>query len=102
MVCCIRVGLEAHIGQKHSRNRSCVNPVCLRLPETEAFPVKVRTQRVQDIGGQTVVKKKPKDVVAVMPGRLKPYFYAVLGCGAGPELVQQGVEAIQVIMVLSL
>ena len=32
-----------------------------------------------------------------MPGRLKPYFYAVLRCGAGPELVQQGVDALQVI-----
>ena len=96
------IGFEARIGQKHRHNRSCVNPVCLRLPETETFPVKVGAQRVQDIGGQTVVKKKPKNVVAVMPGRLKPYFYAVLRGGTGPELVQQGVEAIQVIMVLSL
>lgn len=52
---------------------------------------------MMNIGGQTVVKKKPKNVVAVMPGRLKPYFYAVLGGGTGPELVQQGVEALQVI-----
>ena len=94
MVCCICVGLEARIGQKHSRNRSRVHPIRLGLSETEAFPVKVGAQRVQDIGGQTVVKEKPKDVVAVMPGRLKPYFYAVLGCRAGPELVQQSVEAL--------
>ena len=39
-------------------------------------------QGVQDIGGQTVVKKKPKQVVAVMSGRLKPYFYFVLRVGA--------------------
>ena len=32
-----------------------------------------------------------------MPGRLKPYFYAVLGCGASPELPKQGVEALKVI-----
>ena len=87
MVCCIRVGLEARIGQKHSRNRSRIHLVCLGPFQTETFLVKVGAQRVQDIGGQTVVKKKPEDVVAVMPGRLKPYFYAVLGRGAAPELV---------------
>ena len=32
-----------------------------------------------------------------MPGRLKPYFYAVLGRGAGAEFVQQGVETLQVV-----
>ena len=32
-----------------------------------------------------------------MPGRLKPYFYAVLGRGAGLELVQQSVEALQTV-----
>ena len=76
--------------------------VCLCPSETETFSVKVCVQRVQDIGVQTVVKEKTENVVAVMPGRLKPYFYAVLRGGTGPELVQQGVEAIQVIMVLSL
>ncbi len=45
----------------------------------KAFPVEVGARRVEDIGGQTVVKKKSKDIVAVMPGCLKPYFYAVLG-----------------------
>ena len=34
-------------------------------------------QRVNDISWQTVVKKEPKDVVAIMPGSLKPYFYFV-------------------------
>ena len=32
-----------------------------------------------------------------MPGRLKPYFYAVLGCGAGPQLVQQDVKPLQTV-----
>ena len=32
-----------------------------------------------------------------MPGRLKPYFYALLRCATGPELVQQGVDVLQVI-----
>ena len=35
-----------------------------------------------------------------MPGFLKPYFYAVLRCGAGPEPVQQRVESLQVIQVI--
>jgi hypothetical protein len=32
-----------------------------------------------------------------MSGCLKPYFYAVLRCGAGPELVQQSLEAFQIV-----
>ena len=32
-------------------------------------------QRVDDIGGQTFVKEKSEDVVAVMTGGLKSYFY---------------------------
>ena len=32
-----------------------------------------------------------------MPGRLKSYFYAVLGRGTGPELVQQSVESFQIV-----
>ena len=71
-------------------HRSRIHTIRLCLSENEAFPVEVGAQRVQDIGGQTVVKKEPEDVVAVMPGRIKPYFYAVLGRGTGPELVQQG------------
>ena len=54
-------------------------------------------QGVQDIGGQTVVKKKPKDVVAVMPGRLKPYSYFVLGCGAVPDFLKQAGKTIHVV-----
>ena len=58
------------------------------------FPVKVCTQGVQDIGGQTIVKKEPKQVVAVMPGRLKPYFYFVLRVGAVLDSLQQTGESI--------
>ena len=47
----IKVGLEACIGQKHSRNRSRIDPVSLRLSETKALSVKVCEQGVQDIGG---------------------------------------------------
>lgn len=32
-------------------------------------------QRVNDISWQTVVKKEPKNIVAVMSGSLKSYFY---------------------------
>ena len=34
-------------------------------------------QRVNEEGGQTFLKKKPEDVVAVVSGSLKPYFYVV-------------------------
>ena len=32
-----------------------------------------------------------------MSSRLKPYFYAVLRCGTGPDFVQQGVESLKII-----
>lgn len=50
MVCCIRVGLEAQIGQEHSRNGTRVNSVGLSLPQGEAFSVQVGVQGIQDIG----------------------------------------------------
>ena len=50
-------------------------------------------QWVQDIGGKTIVKKKPKDVVAVVSGCLKPYFCFVLGGGAGLDSLQQLAES---------
>ena len=60
------------------RNRSCIHSVSFGLSKAEAFPIKVCAQGIQDIGEQTIVKKKPQQVVAVMSGRLKPYFYFVL------------------------
>ena len=50
-----------------------------------------------EIGGQTVVKKKPKQIVAVMSGCLKPYFHFVLWCGAVLDSLQQAVEPIHCI-----
>ena len=45
--------------------------------KAETFSVQVGVQRVNDISWQTVVKKEPKNVVAVMSGSLKSYFYFV-------------------------
>lgn len=87
MVSCICVGLEAHIRHEHSCNRSCINAVGLGLSQTEAFPVKVGVQWVQDIGGKTIVKKKPENVVAVVSGSLKPYFYFFLGSRAESDFL---------------
>ena len=56
----IKVGLEVHIRHEHSRNGSRIDTVCLRFAKAQAFSVEVCTQRVQDIGGQTIVKKKPQ------------------------------------------
>lgn len=78
MVSCVCVGLEAHIRYEHSCNRSRINTVGLRLSETEAFPVQVGVQGVNDKAVQAVVKKKPKNVVAVVSGSLKSYFYFAL------------------------
>ncbi len=49
------------------------------------------------VGGQTVVKKKPENVVTVMAGCLKPYFYFVLGHGAVTDRLQQPIETIHVV-----
>jgi len=46
---------------------------------------------------QTVLKKKPEDVVAVVSGSLKPYFYVVCRTGTGADTLQQGLEALPVV-----
>ena len=51
--------------------------------QAEAFPVKVGVQGVNDVGYQTTVKKKLKDVVAVVAGSLKPYFVMSAGRAQG-------------------
>ena len=43
------------------------------------------------------VKKKPEDVVAVMSGSLKSYFYVVCRAGTGMDTLQQGLEAFPVV-----
>ena len=45
--------------------------------KAETFSVQVGVQRIHDIDGQVIVKKKSKNVVAVMSGSLKSYFYLV-------------------------
>ena len=35
-----------------------------------------------------------KDVVAVVSGCLKPYFYFLLGCDAGLDSLQQGTKSL--------
>ena len=54
-------------------------------------------QGVQDIGGQTVVKKKPENVVTVMSCSLKSYFYFALFSRAGLDSLQQVRETIHVV-----
>ena len=52
---------------EHSCNRPCVDTVGLSLVKAETFPVEVDVQRVNDKGVQTIVEKKPEDIVAVVP-----------------------------------
>ena len=40
------------------------------------------------------MSEETKQIVAVMPGRLKPYLYFVLRCDALPDSLQQAVESI--------
>lgn len=70
-------------------------PCRIGLSQAEALSVKICAQGVQDIGGQTVVKEKPEQIVAVMSGSLKPYSYFVLRCATFLDSLQQAVEPIQ-------
>ena len=54
-------------------------------------------KRVDDTGGQTLVKEKSEDVVAVMTGGFKSYFYiGQIRCHRLKSLEKQ-IEAVQVI-----
>ena len=54
-------------------------------------------QRVNDISWQTVVKKEPKNVVAVMPGGLKSYFYFVRLFGTALNRLKHLLKSIHVV-----
>ena len=54
-------------------------------------------QRANDISWQTVVKKEPKDVVTVMPGSLKSYFYFICLCCTVSNRSKQLLESIYVV-----
>ena len=60
-----------------SCNRFCIHTIGFSFAKTEALSIQVGMQGIHDIDGQIIVKKKPKDVVAIMSGSLKPYFYFV-------------------------
>ena len=67
------------------------------MTKAETFSVEIGVQRVDEEGGQTFLKKKPEDVVAVVSGSLKPYFYVVCRVAARPNPLQQGLKAIYVV-----
>ena len=43
--------------------------------------------------GQTFVKQKPEDVVTVVSGSLKPYFYVILRTSTAADRLQKHIEA---------
>ena len=98
MVCCVCVGLEVHIRHEHSCNGSRIDTVCLGFAKAQAFPVEVGVQRIDDVGVQTFVKQKSEDVVAVMSGSLKPYFYFGLRAGTATDCLQERVEAFRIVL----
>ena len=88
----IKVGLEAHIRHEHSCNSSRIDTVCLRFSKAEAFSVKVGVQRIDDIGRQTFVKQISENVVAVVSGSLKSYFYFVCRTSAAANSLQKRIK----------
>ena len=55
-------------------------------------------QWIDDIGGQTFVKQKSEDVVAVVSGSLKSYFYFVFRTGTAANSLQQGVKSLRIVL----
>ena len=54
-------------------------------------------QWVYDIGWQATVKKEPKNVVAVMSGSLKSYFYFVCRTSTAANSLQQDAKTFCVV-----
>ena len=54
-------------------------------------------QRIDDVGWQALVKQKSEDVVAVVSGSLKPYFYFILRTSTAADCLQERVEALCVV-----
>ena len=54
-------------------------------------------KRVDDTGGKTFVQEKSQDVVAVMPGGFKSYFYFAQIRRCALEFFKKKVETIQII-----
>ena len=54
-------------------------------------------QWVNEIDKHIILKKKAKDVVAIVSGSLKPYFYFVCRAGAGLNPLQESIESIPIV-----
>ena len=55
-------------------------------------------QRIDDIGVQAFVKQKSKNVVAVVSGSLKPYFYFISWTDAAANGLQECVKALCIVL----
>ena len=70
-----------------------INRIGFSATETIRFPIQIGVERIYDIGVETFVKEKSKQVVAVMTSSLKSYFYfAQIRCYRLERLEEQ-VEA---------
>ena len=87
VVCCVCVGLEVHIRHKHSCNSFSIHPISLGFTKTHALSIQVGMQRIDNVGGQTLVNQKSENVVAVMSSSLKPYFYFIIRTCAAANLL---------------
>ena len=55
-------------------------------------------QRIDDVGWQAFVKQKSEDVVAVVSGSLKPYFYFILRASTAANGLQEPVKALGIVL----
>lgn len=55
-------------------------------------------KRVNDVGGKTFVKEKSENVVAVMAGGLKSYFYFGQIRRCGFDFLEKQLETVQIVL----
>ena len=55
-------------------------------------------QRIDKVGWQTFVKQKSEDVVAVVSGSLKPYFYFAFRAGTAVNGLQQCIKSLRIVL----
>ena len=63
----------------------------------KALPVKIRVERIDDHGGQTVFHQVVENIAAVMSRSFEPYFYFAEITGRRLYLMQQRIESFHVI-----
>ena|GEM_PF-6087099 len=80
-------------------NSSGINLIGLGFHKAETLPVEIGMKRVDDKGGETFVEQETEQIVAVMSGGLKPYFYFAQICRRSTNSLEQVIKTDQIVLV---